>query len=164
MIEKLLFEGARERKQLDRIRGEIADVDQELEALAAANYPVDESIDRVMRRTDESAELARTQLGYFTRPGDFPDLPDSSIGLLAVLLGRDEVRDLLRTRITELTPAPGLSTDERTQAISDLATSRRELELKEEREICRLEAKGCVVDRRDIDPEILLEVWDQLDP
>lgn len=164
MITALLIEGSRERKKLDKVRLAIKACEQDLEDLASAAFPVDESLDRILRQVDEQQELAATRLSYFTRPGDGPQLPATDAGFLSLLLGRDELERLLRARLEEMTPRPGLSRMERERTLSELRAKLAVLEEQEEIEICALEAQGCVVDRRQVDAELLLAVWDRTEP
>ena len=158
-----LQSGAKERRKLDKVRDELAALEDEIETIAAASFAVDESLDRILRIMDEKRRLADVQLSYFTRPGDGPVLPDLNLGFLAALLGPTEIEARLRTRLEQLTPAPGLPRAERERTLADLRAKCTALEEAEEREVCALEAAGFVVDRRGVDPELALRVWDALE-
>lgn len=162
MITALLMQGHKQRSKLDKIRAEIASVEGEIEDIAVAQFPVDESLDRLLRQVDEKAALAETRLAYFTRPGDSPQLPDFDFGVFELIERRDRFVEHAKEMLERITPNPGLPTPERRAAVAKLKTKLRSLLVAEENEICKLESTGAVVDRRLVEPDILLTVWQEL--
>ncbi len=92
-----------------------------------------------------------------------------SLGLLALLMGPKELerklKDVLRTAHPDM--ASALNAADRKQKIDALRIDLNQLLQSEEREVCKLETAGFLVERRtDLDDDeivVVLQVWDELD-
>jgi hypothetical protein len=153
-----------ERKALDRTRAQLDGIGRTIEETAGAPWPHDVIFSRMKREIDAQLHNARYWMRSFVTPGyfSFPD-PADYVGSFALLWGEKEMETRLRALIKQMAPVPGLSPAEREAELSRLRVKERELLEQEERETCRLEARGFIVDRRRYpDVALLLETWESL--
>lgn len=159
---EIIVAGDRRRGALEKIRSERDKLLAELESVPEAQLSLDETLERFSARMREHVDQAQSSVLAFARPGVVPDVPKIDAAFLLWLHGPD-FEKALRARLKPLLPGAGVPLADRPKKIAGLQARLAELEEAEEREVCRLESAGFVVDRRsDADLATLLLVWDQL--
>ncbi|MGE3774229.1 MAG: hypothetical protein AB7I32_14990, partial [Gammaproteobacteria bacterium] len=154
---RLLRAGAAERKDLDKIRGQIESAGQEIEDVRDAPLPLTEATARLMEHVRPQIEVARSGLLAFMRPGSWPlnpaevpaDLRHPLVAtLVAEALFRPAAFDKSVASLLSGAGKPGLAAAERQRKLAELQAKVEQLETDEEMEIVRLEAAGYCVERR----------------
>jgi dipeptidyl aminopeptidase/acylaminoacyl peptidase len=159
---EIVDDGDPRRAALDEVQKAIARVDEEADAVREAPVPADDAAARVMQALDDERTIARVQLSYFAG-SSAGRVPTASFGLLDLVLGPGELEKRLRAYFAASMPGKGLPLASRGPMLAKLEKQRTALLEREERETCALEANGLVVvRRRDVDPKLLLSVWESL--
>jgi hypothetical protein len=177
---EIAFEGDSRRPALDALREQVARVDVEIDAILEAPMPAADAAANVVRALNAERQIARTQLSYFAFPAprsvserrvkalaftSADKTPTVSLGLLDLLLpgGELEKRLIKFFQAEELAGGKTLPLDARPPMLARLRKQRTELLEREEVATLELEAKGlAVVRRRDVDPALLLRVWESI--
>jgi hypothetical protein len=170
MIE-IIVSGDKRRAALDKIRAELAEIEQQIEAVSEAPMSREESIATILHSTARELEQVRFTFSGHTSSGPYAPrtMPtDKPWGTLRFLLGEAEFKRLVEERLDELSIELGPDRATRKQQIAELEAKRDALLEREERATCELEDKGLLVDRRlPAEPEArraavdrLLDAWD----
>lgn len=145
---RLLRAGDAERKDLDRIRTEIASAGKTLEEVRDAPLPLAEATARLMAHVQPHVEAARSSLLAFTRPDSWPlnrdevpaELRHPLVGaLVAEGLFHPAALDKSVASLLSLAGKPGLPAAERQRKLAELHAKVEQWEADEETEIVRLE-------------------------
>lgn len=161
---ELLLAGDRRRQALEKIRRDRDATLAEIESTADGRLSLEETVQRLLARLRDDVARAEARVLSFASPSTAPESPQLDAGFL-LWVDPQAFEKALRARLKPLLPSSGLAIAERPKRIAALRQRVGELEEAEEREISRLEAQGLVVDRRaDADLQILLQVWDSLEP
>ncbi|MDF1600363.1 hypothetical protein PZ895_11390 [Mesorhizobium sp. YIM 152430] len=167
------------RQEVDRLRTEIAAVDDAWTATATAPRPTKAAIDVLHEEIDAVAARGAPRFDMRRRSGPplaFADQfyirlrqsnPDSGYGLQAhgggaeflVWMMRDEIKARLGAMIDQADVVGALTDEEQEQRFRELSARRLGLERLEEATIVAAEAEGMFITRRDdADPRAILEV------
>lgn len=168
--------GGNFQNEIERIRGDIAHLDDDWASVEAAPRPVVVAKDALFKEVDQIAERGAPKVDLRRRTGSPIALGDrlqqtvhqgatalSIMGdagaSLFVWLMRDEIKAKLGALIERGDDADALTDDEREKRFGALSARRLELERLEEATIVAADAAGMFIARRaDADPRAILEV------
>ena len=162
--------------EVDRIRGELAKLDDAWQAAEVAPAPVVDLVARAVASIDAMADRGKPTVYATSRGGDPIHLGDQT-GVAAVQIGEATrlhgdagaafwcwlLRDMMVERVTALieqAPQKGVLTDEqREQRFAEISAKRLEMERLEEAAIVGAEQQGQTIPRRrEADPRAILEI------
>lgn len=162
--------------EVDKIRSELAALDDGWTAVEKAPAPTEDLIGRAIRAIDEIAERGKPNVDVTSRGGDPVQLAKllsvkaerySDVTLLSgdagaafwTWLWRDEIVERITALIKEAPQKGALTDADRDRRFADIAARRLELERLEEACILAAEQQGQLIPRRrEADPRAVLEV------
>lgn len=156
--------GDSRRKKLDEIRTTIAELNGELEEVAALPRSVDESAAIFMSLVRDVSRFGEHYVADIVNPGDITEGIGlgkiHTLGLILTAIGDEQIEK--RFRELAATHGPGISQSERAERIGKASAKLRQFEVAEEREVLRLFDAGLWAERRaGVDVELVLSVWDE---
>lgn len=151
---------------LNALREQIAAKRKEIAAVERAPLPDEDRRARIRAWLDERVRRLSETSGTFASANPVPELRDASLEKLAgmgvamlALMFPKKLEEALLESIPDKIPA-GLPKCDRIAAIAQLQDEIEALERNEEAETLRLEDAGhVVIRRRDMSPELVLQIW-----
>jgi hypothetical protein len=160
-----LMTGDTRRKALDKIRAQIADIDAEAEQMADAPVTLAEVRERFADALADARRYSRESvLKGATLQQPYPAL-DFKQPLALVDIAELFGDQILIDKLTENVRADckgGISLADRAKRTAALKEQRAKLVDDDEREVCRLENAGYLVDRPYFDVARALAIWDEV--
>lgn len=156
-------------REVERIRGDIAEIEGKLDAADGAPLPLSEIRAAIVAEIDEIAAKGRPILGYTAREVS-PIRLDRALGLVNSTAGprvaetlvwamKDIITERALALVGDLEPENALSDAQRDALLEKLAAARLEAERMEEAVIVAAAAAGTTISRRrEADPRAVLEV------
>lgn len=156
----IIDHGNERRAKLDAIRAKIVKATETLDAIREAPRTADEATERFLAAIADEQEVARVRMGYFRFRGQV-EAPTMSAGLLALLLGPDELAKRVRAHYESL-GEPGISDADRAKQAEAASKKLSKLRAEELAELDALERAGALVefDPDAIDLTALLALWE----
>lgn len=151
-----LHAGEPPRKKLDQLRADIAVATKSIEELEDSPLPAADAARAVMSALTPRIDHAHSVLRSYLRPGASLPLADLELDLLLL----PDLEKRLAALLVVSPSTQALSLVVRQKKIAELRAKVASIERTEEMEICALEARGFVVERRvEVPIATLISVW-----